>query len=368
MTLSLASPAFEHLSTPALIVDRGALEDNIARMARTAREAGVALRPHAKTHKSAQIARLQLEAGAVGIGCATLPEAQAMAAAGIGGILITSPVVGRARLSALAELSRRADIAAVVDHVGQVEELVAVLPAWDRPLRLLIDVDVGQARTGVAGVDAGVSLARAIAADPRLELAGIQGYAGHVQHIADARERRSAAHAAGEVLERLIAALRAEGLPPQIVSGSGTGAYQYDLSGPYTELQVGSYVFMDADYAMVLDEEGHAPAFTPSLFVLATVVSVNRDGQFTVDAGTKALATNGPPPAPILGAPAGATYRFGGDEHGIITVPRGERPPPLGARVLLGATHCDPTVNLHSVLHAVGHNGGVEEWVTLGRH
>ncbi len=140
-----------------------------------------------------------------------------------------------------------------------------------------------------------------------------------------------------------------------------------DAAGPFNELQVGSYVFMDAEYARVVDAQGKPPGFLPALFVLATVISVNRHGQADVDAGTKVLATNGPPPDVLVGAPEGSTYRFGGDEHGMITIPTGQRTPSMGDRILIRATHCDPTVNLHGVMHAVS-GGGVERWNILGRH
>jgi D-serine deaminase-like pyridoxal phosphate-dependent protein len=150
-----------------------------------------------------------------------------------------------------------------------------------------------------------------------------------------------------EVLRTLAAVLATDGLPCPTVSGSGTGAHAYDMAGPYTELQTGSYVFMDADYARVRQDDGSPLPFVPALLVLATVVSANRDGQITVDVGTKALAVNGPPPALLIGVPDGATYVFAGDEHGTITLPADTPRPAVGSRVLIGATHCDPTVNLH---------------------
>jgi D-serine deaminase-like pyridoxal phosphate-dependent protein len=151
------------------------------------------------------------------------------------------------------------------------------------------------------------------------------------------------------------------------MSGSGTGTFRQDSLGPYNELQAGSYVFMDADYARILDHEGNGPDFEPSLFVLATVISVNGPGQVTIDAGTKALATNGPPPSSLRGAPPGSTYRFAGDEHGLIVHPPAAVAPALGARVLIGATHCDPTVNLHGLMHAVSGNR-CQRWHVRARH
>jgi D-serine deaminase-like pyridoxal phosphate-dependent protein len=217
-----------------------------------------------------------------------------------------------------------------------------------------VDLDVGQVRTGVTGAAEGVRLAQTIAGHPKLEFAGIQGFAGHAQHMADPRERKTAADAAASMLRRFADALFEAGLKPGLITGSGTGTYTQDCGGPYNELQVGSYVFMDSDYARIVDETGAGPSFEPSLFVLATVVSVNRQGQVTVDAGTKALATNGPPPCHIIGVAKGAAYRFAGDEHGVITMPAGSTAPGLGERLLIGATHCDPTVNLHARYHVVG--------------
>lgn len=367
MTLSPIHPALAGIATPALIVDESALECNIRRMAELARQFGVGLRPHAKTHKSAEIARRQIQAGAVGVACATVNEAEEMAAAGLAGLLVTAPTADQAKLARVAKLNREADLMVAVDHAVQVGRLLEVLQPGDPPLRLVIDTDIGHARTGIADVAAGVRLAQTIVQQPQLSLAGVQGYAGHVQHIADASERKAAAKGCSAKLRTFTDALRTSGLAPKLVSGSGTGAFLYERDGPYTELQAGSYVFMDADYARILDEAGQPPQFTPSLFVLATVVSGNRPGQVTVDAGTKSLATNGPPPCVLLGAPAGSTYRFAGDEHGIVSIPRDAESPPLGSRLLIGATHCDPTVNLHSSYHAVCEQG-VEQWRILGRY
>jgi len=366
-TLSPAHATLESIATPALVVDGRTLERNIERMAETARRAGRALRPHAKTHKSKEIAALQLRAGAVGIACATVSEAEALAAAGVTGLLITSPAVGADRLGRIVKLNREADVTIVADHMQQVAQALALLQPGDPPLRMVVDVDVGQARTGVSDLAAGMSLAKTIAGNGQLRFAGIQGYAGHIQHIVDAAERKSAAAKASAVLQTFATALQAQDLQPGLISGSGTGTHGYDLAGPYTELQVGSYVFMDADYARVVDERGDPPPFSSSLFVLATVVSVNRPGEVTVDAGTKALATNGPPPCVILGAPPGSTYKFAGDEHGIIGIPPGAQAPGLGERLLIGATHCDPTVNLHSTFHVI-RDDGVEKWAILGRY
>jgi D-serine deaminase-like pyridoxal phosphate-dependent protein len=177
-----------------------------------------------------------------------------------------------------------------------------------------------------------------------------------------------AAAGVGAILIAHRTALAEAGFAVAIVTGSGTGASGFDAGGPYTELQVGSYVFMDAEYGRLVGNGGGALPFEASLYVLATVTSINRPGEFTIDAGVKALAFNGPPPDHILGAPDGCSYRFGGDEHGMVTLPKGAAAPKLGSRVLVLTTHCDPTVNLHASIHAIGSNGGLEIWPVLARY
>jgi D-serine deaminase-like pyridoxal phosphate-dependent protein len=361
-------PALAAIATPALVIDHAALEENIARMAAIAADHNIALRPHAKTHKCVEIARMQLDAGAAGIACATILEAEALAQAGITGLLITSPVVGADKAARLARLNRISPVAVVIDHPAQLEALRAALAPGDPPLGILIDVDIGHGRTGVATLQDGHALARRAAGDPRIAFCGVQGYAGHVQHIFDPAARRAATHTAVETLRTLASLLAAEGVQCPIVSGSGTGAHAYDMGGPYTELQVGSYVFMDADYGRLRQDDGTPLPFASALFVLATVVSANRDGQVTVDAGTKALAVNGPPPTRFIGLPAGASYAFAGDEHGTITLPDDVPRPAVGCRILIEATHCDPTVNLHGKYHAVHRDGAVTTMAIVGRY
>jgi D-serine deaminase-like pyridoxal phosphate-dependent protein len=370
MTASFGAdlPALAEISTPALVIDQVALSGNIARMTETARQRRIALRPHAKTHKSAYVAAQQLAMGAAGIACATVLEAEALAAAGVTGLLITSPIVGADKTARLVRLNRARPLTAVVDHPDQVEALAAAMQSGDPPHALLVDVDVGQGRTGVANGQDAVALARMIATNPRLAFRGLQGYAGHIQHIIDGAERSAAAARSAEQLRAVAAGVAASGLACPVISGSGTGAHADDATGPYTEWQVGSYVFMDADYGAIRQADGQRLPFAQALFVLAAIVSVNQPGQITVDAGTKALATNGPAPDCFRGLPDGARYAFGGDEHGIITLPPGSAPLPLGARVLIGATHCDPTVNLHACYHVVGADGAVTMTPVLGRY
>jgi 3-hydroxy-D-aspartate aldolase len=339
------------LNTPALVVDADALERNIAAMAAFARQTGLALRPHAKTHKSAEIARRQIAAGAVGVCCAKLGEAEALTDAGIEGILITSPVASAAAIERLAALAARSPtLRASVDHPRVVEAL-------DRlgvRMTLLVDVDPGLHRTGVADAAAAVDLARRIDAAPSLTYGGVQFYCGSQQHIEAFEDRRAAITERTAYLSDVLTRLDEAGLNPPVVTGGGTGSHRIDAElGVLTELQVGSYVFMDRQYADCdLAGEGTAP-FETALFVDARVISANHPMLVTVDAGFKAFATEAGAPPVVSGAPDGSTYRFMGDEQGAVIPPKGVAPPRLGEVVTFAAPHCDPTVNLYDAYHAV---------------
>ena len=205
--LSPDNPALNDIETPALVIDRIALEQNIARMADTVRSHGLGLRPHAKTHKSDQIARLQIAAGAIGVSCATVLEAEALSKAAIDGLLITAPMMGSAKFERLARLHRSRPLMVVVDHIAQVEELSQALKPSDPHLGVLVDIDIGQARTGVTAIANAISLAMAISAAPQMTFAGIQGYAGHSQHIPDPVQRRASAQTAARLLSTYVTAL-----------------------------------------------------------------------------------------------------------------------------------------------------------------
>lgn len=337
--------------TPCLMLDLDALDRNIARMAAHARAHGLALRPHAKTHKSRAIAELQAAAGASGICCATLHEAEQLAGAAPS-ILLTSPIVTPdkfARVPAL--LATGTDFGLVVDHPAVAPALAAGLPSGRR-LRVLIDVDPGSGRTGVASAADAVMLAQAVAADPRLIYGGIQFYCGSEQHIASFAERSAAIAARNRKLAETIAALSAAGLRPPVVTGGGTGTHAIDAeAGLLTELQCGSYIFMDQDYG-ACDLGGAAP-FEQALTLHATVISASYPGFVTLDAGTKAMASDSGVPRVLAGAAADSVYRFKGDEMGRLDLPAGASAPAIGTRVVLMPSHCDPTVNLHGVYHLV---------------
>ncbi len=343
------------LNTPALVVDIDALDRNIAAMAAFAAANGLKLRPHAKTHKSVDIARRQIAAGALGVCCAKLGEAEALADGGIEGLLITSPVVGEpavARLIALAAGSPT--LMHSCDHPDAVGAIGAGAKAAGVTITLLVDLDPGLRRTGVATADDAVALARQIADHAALQFGGLQFYCGAEQHIEAYADRREAIIARTAKLTETIDALTAHGLAPPIVTGGGTGSHAIDAElGVFTELQVGSYVFMDRQYNdCALRADALAP-FEIALMIDARVISASHPFMVTVDAGLKAFATEAGPPPILAGAVEGSVYRFMGDEHGAVVPPRDVAPPKLGERLTLAAPHCDPTVNLYEAYHVV---------------
>ncbi|HUX74766.1 MAG TPA: DSD1 family PLP-dependent enzyme [Steroidobacteraceae bacterium] len=352
------------LDTPALVIDRPALDRNIAAMAAHARATGVALRPHVKTHKSVAIARRQIAAGALGVSCVTLGEAEVMVRAGIPGVHITSPPVTAAKIARLAALARtpHRGLSVVVDHAANVAALSAALRDGPAPLAVLVDVDAGQGRTGCT-FDAAPTLARAVRAAPGLSFAGVQAYAGHLQHVPSRAERRERSLRLADRLHHLLQELARDGLAASVVTGGGTGTFDLDPEARvFTELQVGSYVFMDVEYLRALADGRNGPPFETSLFVATAVVSVNQPAYIVTDAGLKSFATDGPTPEPAGRAPPGSRYEFFGDEHGKLFVPSGAARPALGTVIECVTPHCDPTVNLHDVFHVVDGDMLVELW------
>lgn len=360
------------LNTPALVLDLDALDANIAAMAKLAAEAGVKLRPHAKTHKSADIARRQIAAGAVGQCCAKLGEAEALAAAGVGGLLITSPVVSAPAVERLIALNARSEgLMGAADHPHAVDALGRAAQAAGQTLAVVVDVDPGLRRTGVASAADAVALARRIQDHPALRYAGVQFYCGSQQHIEAFAERRAAIEERTDYLREVLKALDEAGAPAPLVTGGGTGTHRIDMElGVFTELQVGSYVFMDRQYLECdltgIDAEAGAP-FRTSLMVDARVVSANSPGIATVDAGFKAFATEAGPPTILSGAPRGARYAFMGDEHGAVIGPERTTRLALDALVTFRVPHCDPTVNLYDSYHVVRDDTLVDIWPVTAR-
>lgn len=357
------------LNTPALLLDLDALERNIAGMAAFARNHGIGLRPHSKTHKSVEIARLQIAAGALGICCTTMGEAEVIAGAGIPGVLITSPVVQPDKIARLVELNGKAEgLMVVADDPANVAALADAAAAAGKPLTVLVDVEVGSRRTGVQSAQAATALARQIADSASLRFGGVQGYAGNLQHRYDYAERKTASEEMTRWLRQVVDALTAEGLAPAIVTGGGTGTHELDArAGLMTELEVGSYAVMDVDYGDVALRENEPRPFEDALFVRASVVSATHDDFAVTDAGLKAFATDAPsPPRIARGAPEGASYGFAGDEHGRVFYDTSAGG--TGKRLAVGdavecvTPHCDPTVNLYDHYHVVRGDTLVAIW------
>lgn len=352
------------LSTPALLLDLDALDRNIAAMAAHCKSAGINLRPHAKGAKSIAIGRRQMAAGAVGICCANVGEAEVIASSGIDNVLITSPTVTPAMIDRLMDLNgARNGLMVVADNTANVEALNAACGKAGKSLGVIVEYDVGQARTGTTSVDSALALARRIQDSPHLRYAGVQAYYGHFQHIAGFAERKSAAEGQMARVRELVARLKAEGLAPGIVTGGGTGTFDIDpAGGVFTELQPGSYPFMDREYVEIDIAEGRSSPFVPALFVQASVISANRPGFAVVNAGYKSFATEGGMPVVVSPRLTAAKYKLMGDEHGGIDYD------PKGATLNVGdlieflTPHCDPTINLYSRYHCVRGDTLVEIW------
>lgn len=358
------------LNTPVLVLDVEALDRNIQRMAALAANHGVALRPHAKTHKSVDIALRQKKAGAVGVCCAKIGEAEVLAGGGITGILITSPVAAPAAIIRLAALAAQADaLMAVVDHPDVAGRIDAALAAAETKLDVIIDIDPGIARTGVASAEAAVALAKVISESANLEYRGVQFYCGSQQHIENYAERRAAIVERTAYLRQVIAALTGAGFVPEIVTGSGTGTHRIDLEiGVFTEYQTGSYVFMDKQYIDCdLTGDDGEPPFEVALAVDARVVSANHSGLVTIDAGYKSLSTDGGVAVVQRGAPETAFFAFMGDEHAALIAPDIGTQLAPGDPVSLTVPHCDPTVNLYDNYHVVAGDTLIDIWPVSAR-
>lgn len=357
------------LPTPSLLVDLDRLESNIARMADYAKKAGVNLRPHAKTHKCAEIARRQLKAGALGVCTATIREAEAMAAEGVGGLLLTSETAGPNKIHRLIRLTQKnPDMMAVVDHPMQAEQLSEAAQAAKVQINVMVDIDPIGRRTGIGPGEKAVELAKKIDQLPNLKLRGVHGYSGSSSHVEgfEARKEHSA-KVMGPVIESFRQMQRA-GLPAEIMSGASTGTYNIDPAfDGMTEMQAGSYVFMDVDYRKIGGQGGAVyDDFQPALTVLATVISKNHEDRATTDAGLKAFATDRKFGPEVLGV-EGVGYRFGGDEHGILELENPSREIRLGDKVELLVPHCDPNVNLYDRMYCVRGDEVKEVWRVTAR-
>ncbi|MBK6865938.1 MAG: DSD1 family PLP-dependent enzyme [Ideonella sp.] len=344
------------IDTPALVIDLDAMERNIARMAVFARERGLRLRPHAKTHKSADIARLQCAAGAVGVCVQKVSEAEALADGGVADLYLSNEVIAEGKLARVAALARRVRLALAVDSALGIDRLARAVAHAGSEVEVFVEVEVGQGRCGVTPVEAG-RLARQVVAHPGLSFAGLQAYHGGAQHLRSAAEREAAIRHAVGAASAARAAVTSLGVACPLVTGAGTGSFVFEAaSGIYGELQAGSYVFLDRDYADNEPAPG-APAFEHALFVATQVLSRSA-AHAVVDAGHKSHAIDSG--LPRVWRRDDIEFANGGDEHGILRLRHGAsgKLPGLGERLWLVPGHCDPTVNLHD--HYVGLRGGLD--------
>ena len=348
------------IDTPALVVDLERMERNIATMARFFADKPAKLRPHWKTPKCAEVAKRQLAAGAIGITCAKLGEAEALAAAGIRtSVLIANQIVGAPKLVRLVELARvLPELIVAVDSAAQIDALEAALCAKAPAPRLgaIVEVDTGMHRCGTGTPEETVELARRLTAS-HLEFRGVMGYEGHAVLVADAAKRKELAESAAQTLLAHVGALRAAGLAPAIVSSGGTGTY--DLTGTVpgvTEIQAGSYVFMDGRYRDVRSD------FEPALTLHTTVI--HRRGRLVVtDAGVKSLSSDfGLPVAFDVGARVVGLS----EEHGHVLLDEGVEIAP-GERLRILPSHGDTTINLHERYYAARGDSVEEVWAIVGR-
>ena len=354
--------AVEELDTPALVVDLDAMEANIAQMQRTVRANGIASRPHAKTHKTPAIARRQLETGSVGICVAKVGEAQALFDHGIEELLMTTINVTPFKINRAMHLRQQCPtFIQATDTADNARDLSEAAAALGIEADVVVDVDPGGHRTGITPGAPALELAQLVDRLPNLRLRGILCYDGGSQHVKGFEARQA------QTLERLAAAadtrgqMERSGLNTEIFSGGGTGTYNIDHQTPgFTDVQVGSYVFMDAQYIEVggADDPEVYTDFQPALTILATVVNAQYEGRATTDAGAKACTINRP--WAIVKGETGMSYTSGSDEFGTLRYEdNASRTYRAGEKLELIVSHCDPVVNLYDQMYAV-RNGRVE--------
>jgi D-serine deaminase-like pyridoxal phosphate-dependent protein len=345
----------DEIPTPSLVLDADRFERNLARFAAHAKTSGKNFRPHAKTHRCPEIARRQIESGALGVACAKLGEAEVMAGHGVRGLLITTEIVSEASLFRLVRLLETApDTMVVVDNPENADALARAMASRGLVLDVLVDVDVGGRRTGAQPGDAALALGKTIAKHRSLRLRGLQGYAGHCAHVMGWAARRESSLKFMAPLMDTRRMFEGAGLPVEIVAGGSTGTHDIDIELPgLTELQSGSYCVMDLDYRRIGGPQGDALiAFEMALTVITTVVSVPTADRAMVDGGLKAFSTDKPFPPEAVERP-GLTYEFAGDEHGRLVITDPSRAPRLGERIEFFPPHCDPTFNLYDRVYVV---------------
>lgn len=351
----------DQIDTPALLLDLDAFEHNIKTMAAFFRDKPASLRPHAKTHKCPEIARRQLAAGAIGITCAKVGEAEVLVHAGIDDVLIANQVVGPIKLERLASLAERARVMVAVDDPTNVADLSAACQERGVSLRVLVEVDVGMGRCGVSTAQQALALARHVVDAQGLEFLGLMGYEGHLVMRPEWQERADGVKQAMLALSDASDQIERDGIPVTIVSGGGTGTY--DLTGvsePMTEIQAGSYVVMDTTYQRI------RPEFACALTVLSTIVSRPLPERIITDAGLKAMTKEFGWPQPV--GIESLVVEGLSEEHGKLST---DAPDAVhlvpGDRLRFIPSHCCTTINLHDRFYVVRDDRLVDIWPIAAR-
>src|SRR5688572_16265463 len=342
----------DEVDTPALVLELDAFERNLRRMNDAVAGRKIRVRTHAKTHKCPEIARQQVAAGAIGVCCQKVSEAEALVDGGVADVLVSNEVVGAPKIERLAKLSHRARLGVCVDDL----ENIRALGGSGGKLDVYVEVDVGAGRCGVPPGEPAVRLAQEIRRHANLRFAGLQAYQGRAQHVRGMEERHGLIERAAQHVEHTKRLLREAGIGCETVTGAGSGTFMFEVqSGTWNEIQAGSYIFMDADYGRN-EWAAPLPRFEHSLFVLATVMSRPSAQMAVVDAGLKASSVDSG--MPTVWQRPNLTYKKASDEHGVIEIGAGPAPA-LGEKLLLVPGHCDPTVNLYDWYVCV-RNGVVE--------
>ncbi|MFZ1815855.1 MAG: 3-hydroxy-D-aspartate aldolase BhcC [Rhizobiaceae bacterium] len=349
------------IQTPCLILDLDALERNIKKMGDYAKAHGMRHRVHGKMHKSVDVAKLQEKlGGSVGVCCQKVSEAEVFARGGIKDVLVSNQVRDPAKIDRLARLPKLgARTIVCVDDIDNVAELSAAAVRHGTQLECFIEIDCGAGRCGVTTTQAVVDIAKAIDAAPNLKFTGIQAYQGAMQHMDKYEDRKAKLDTAIAMVKDAVDGLKAAGLPPELVSGGGTGSYYFESnSGVYNELQCGSYAFMDADYGRILDKDGKRidqGEWENSLFILTSVMSHAKADKAIVDAGLKAQSVDSG--LPVVFGRTDVKYIKCSDEHGVVEDTGGVLK--VNDKLRLVPGHCDPTCNVHDWYVGV-RNGKVE--------
>lgn len=353
--------AIDLLDTPALLVDLDVMEANIARVAETCRNAGIAWRPHIKGQKTPEIVRMEIAAGAIGATCAKVGEAEVMVDAGITDILIANQIVGALKIARLIALLDRADVKVAVDSRDNATALGAAALAAGRRLGVVIEVNTGMNRAGVEPGTPVVDLARHIAATPGLDFRGVMGWEAHTVAIADPAEKAQAVAAAIALLTASADACRAAGLPVAIVSCGGTGSFPHCAHQPgITEIQAGGAIFSDVLYRRRFNLD-----FPQALTLLATVTSRPTPTRIILDAGKKAMSSDGAVPEPI-GLPPARPVALSA-EHATVELAEPSDRPRIGDKVAFVVGYSDTTVHLHERIHATRNNRVEQVWEVRAR-